>query len=239
MATNSAGIPLYQMVKQHILELIDKDDWGEGRRLPSENELVKVLSISRMTINRALRELTNEGYIVRVSGVGTFVAEKRAQSHPLEIRNIAEEITHRGHVHESKVISLQAVRATPETALYFNIAAGARLFQSVILHSESGSPIQLEERYVHPAFAPAYMEEDFSAKTTTEYLLEISSSIDEIEQIVQAAMPSKSTSKLLSMSPDEPCLVLFRRTWVKQQVVTRTTLYHPASRYQFGSRYKP
>ncbi len=234
-----ACIPLYQMVKQHILELLDEDGTAEGDRLPSENELVDKLSVSRMTVNRALRELTNEGYIQRVSGVGTFVAPKRIQSHPLEIHNIAEEVAHRGHVHQSKVISLSEVRAQPEVGLQFNVALGTRLFQSSILHNESGSPIQLEDRYVHPAFAPRYLEQDFTLKTTTEYLLELSNSIDEMEQIVRAVLPSPAIAKLLDMSDKEPCLVLFRRTWVQQRVVTRAALYHPSSRYQFGSRYKP
>lgn len=54
---------------------------------------------SRMTINRALRELTDEGRLVRLQGVGTFVAEPKGQSALFEVRSIAEEITSRHHQH--------------------------------------------------------------------------------------------------------------------------------------------
>jgi DNA-binding GntR family transcriptional regulator len=46
-----------------------------------------------MTINRALRELTDEGLLVRLQGVGTFVAEPKGQSALFEVRSIADEIT--------------------------------------------------------------------------------------------------------------------------------------------------
>lgn len=239
MRTNGDRAPLYEKVKQHVLELIDNGVWGDEERLPSENELVEQLKVSRMTVNRALRELTKEGYIERISGVGTFVANKRLESHPLNIQNIANEIGDRGHVHDSEVLTLEDIRAPADIAVLFSIAAGSKLFHSRILHRESGVPIQLEERFVYPQFAPDYLDVDFSKCTTNEYLMSISRAIDEIEQNIFAEMPSKTVSKLLEMTPNEPCLVLLRRTWVNQRVVTKSTLYHPGSRFQFGGRYKP
>lgn len=239
MTKSTQRAPLYQQVKQHVRELIDGGKWDESKRLPSENELVDLLKVSRMTVNRALRELAKEGYVERISGVGTFIADKRLESHPLTIQNIATEIAERGLIHQSKVIKIDEIRAPAEIAMLFNIPAGSRLFHSIILHSESGLPIQYEERYVYPAFAPDFINTDFSKITTNEYLMSVSRAIDEIEQNIRAEVPNKGLSKLLRMAPGEPCLVLFRRTWVGGRVVTKSTLYHPASRFQFGSRYRP
>ena len=87
----------YLQVKQFVLARISAGALAVGDRVPSENELVRELDVSRMTANRALRELAADGVLVRVAGVGTFVAEQRAQAHPLEVRNIADEIRLRGH----------------------------------------------------------------------------------------------------------------------------------------------
>ena len=238
-SATKSSVPLYKMVRQHILKLIDDQGLEGGGHLPSENDLVETLKVSRMTVNRALRELANEGYVERIAGVGTFAIEKKAQSHPLEIHSIAEEIALRGHVHESKVVKLDEVRATAEEALLFAITPGARLFHSIILHSESEMPLQVEERYILPRFAPDYLAADFNKITPTEYLLNISSDIDEVEQIVQAIVPVEKIKKLLVMQDGESCLVLLRRTWVDNTVVTRSVMHHPAGRFQFGSRYKP
>ena len=62
--------PLYLAVKQLIHERIDSGAWPPNFRVPSENELVSELGVSRMTANRALRELASEGVIKRVQGRG-------------------------------------------------------------------------------------------------------------------------------------------------------------------------
>ena len=76
----SEAQPLYARVKEHIRDNIRSGAWGAGHRVPSENELVESFRISRMTANRALRELTAEGFLSRVPGVGTFVKEAPALS---------------------------------------------------------------------------------------------------------------------------------------------------------------
>ncbi|KKK73298.1 hypothetical protein LCGC14_2895220, partial [marine sediment metagenome] len=62
MSSQAKNIPLYQVVKDHILALIKSGNWPTDKRLPSESELVEEFTVSRMTANRALRELTAEGY---------------------------------------------------------------------------------------------------------------------------------------------------------------------------------
>jgi GntR family histidine utilization transcriptional repressor len=105
--------PLYAKVKEHILDKIRSGAWEPGARVPSENELVESFGISRMTANRALRELMAEGYLNRVPGVGTFVRKAPALSSLLELRNIAEEIDQRGHRHSSRLVRLPPTPPSP------------------------------------------------------------------------------------------------------------------------------
>lgn len=95
--------PIYQRVKQAIISQIRAGEWKARQRVPSESELVSELGVSRMTINRALRELTAEGYLLRMQGVGTFVAEMKGYTAMLEVHNIADEIAQRGHQHRCQI----------------------------------------------------------------------------------------------------------------------------------------
>src|SRR5271167_1704646 len=119
--------PLYLQVKRHILDNIGSGKWGTSSRVPSENDIVKSFGVSRMTANRALRELRDEGVLVRIAGVGSFVADRHARAHPLEIRSIADEIRARGHVHRSQIVTLERVRAVAELAEDFGIAPRSEL----------------------------------------------------------------------------------------------------------------
>ncbi|WOD08248.1 GntR family transcriptional regulator [Marinomonas sp. GJ51-6] len=71
------SLPIYAKLKQAISLKISSGEWKANQRVPSEAEIVNALGMSRMTVNRALRELTAEGFLVRQQGLGTFVAEKK------------------------------------------------------------------------------------------------------------------------------------------------------------------
>ena len=229
--------PLYAKVKEHILEHIRSGAWTPGTRVPSENELVEHFSISRMTANRALRELTADGFLSRVPGVGTFVKEPPARSSLLELRNIAEEIAQRGHSHAAHVETRQTIETTPALAEEFEMRLPGKLFHLVMVHTENGVPVQLEERYVNPSMAPHFAEQDFTATTPTAYLI-AAVPVDELEHTVEAIMPTAEQRALLDIEETEPCLALHRRSWSKGHVVTVVTLVYPASRYSLYSRYK-
>lgn len=108
----AAPVALYQQVKDHVLRKIGSGELGAGARVPSEQELVQEFGVARMTVNRALRELAEQGVIVRVAG-GIFVAEEKPQSTLLRIANIGEEITQRGHDHRFELLSVCRESASP------------------------------------------------------------------------------------------------------------------------------
>src|SRR5579863_2869123 len=162
MPETLSGTARYLQVKQFILRQISGGRLRAGQRVPSENELVRELDVARMTANRALRELASDGVVVRVAGVGTFVAEPRVHSHPLEVRNIADEIRSRGHEHAMKVVSLGPLSASREIAERCGVTPGSRLDHTLLIHFESGLPLQVEDRYVNPIVVADYLRNDFS-----------------------------------------------------------------------------
>ncbi|MGO6753375.1 MULTISPECIES: histidine utilization repressor [Rhizobium] len=227
--------PLYAGVKQVILDRIQSGEWPPKYRVPSENELVVELGVSKMTANRALRELANEGELVRIQGVGSFVAERKGYSALFEVRNIAEEIAERGHVHEASVVVLARETASPEVADALELPIGAAVFHSLIVHSENGVPVQIEDRFVHPEAAPEYLDQDFSTLTPNAYLT-AAAPLSGSEHVVEAAMPQAWECKLLTIMKTEPCLTIRRRTWSAKQVVSTARLVYPGHRYRLEAR---
>jgi GntR family histidine utilization transcriptional repressor len=223
--------PRYQQIKEWILEQIASGELTPGNRVPSEHELTERFGLSRMTVHRALRELTTEGWLDRVQGLGTFVAEPVPQSALLEIRNIRDEIAERGHAHSCDVIALARVKTDAETALVLGIKAGDPAFRSILRHRENGRPIQIEDRMVNPAFAPEYLRQDFEAITPYEYLNELGP-MDAAEHVIEAMMPDAATRELLELRAGEPVLRLTRRTWCDRVVVSRSRFIYPGPRYR-------
>ena len=236
LSLGSVPLPIYEQIKEYIVGRIRDGVWSSGERVPSENELVEALGVSRMTVNRALRELTQTGLLSRVPGVGTFVAEQPFEASLLELRNIADEIRERGDVHSSEIQLLKKVKAGKELARQMEIASGTEVFRVVLVHYENEIPVQLEDRYVNPQVAPDFMQADFAQITPTEYLVQ-ATPVNEIEHAVEAHLPTADVRKLLKMRVKEPCLCLHRRTWSNGLVASCVTLTYSGSRYQLRARY--
>jgi GntR family histidine utilization transcriptional repressor len=233
----TAAEPLYRKLKNHILMQMRSGEWAAGRRVPSENQLVAEFGVSRMTANRALRELMHDGYLDRIRGLGTFVKAPPGYSSLIELRNIVEEISARGHHHESRIVELLSVKADRKLAAVFNVKLGKALYLITLVHFENDLPVQLERRHVNPSVAPFFLRQDFTKTTPTAYLLSVAP-VDELEHCVRAVMPDRQARKLLRISPREPCLELHRLSWFDGQVVTSVTFTYPAGRYELKSRYR-
>lgn len=71
--SNSSGIPLYEQIEEQIKSQIMAGELAEGDALPSMRVLAKDLKISIITTKRAYEELERDGFIVSVTGKGSFV----------------------------------------------------------------------------------------------------------------------------------------------------------------------
>jgi GntR family histidine utilization transcriptional repressor len=218
--------PIFQRIKDYLAGEIASGRWKEGDLVPSEQALVRQFGVSRMTVNRAVRELTAEQLLVRRQGAGTYVAPQKYQATLVEIRNIADEIRARGRVHRSGVCLLEAVAAPEELAAGFELAGGARLFHSVIVHFENEVPIQVEDRWVNPGCAPAYLEQDFSTITPNEHLM-LAAPLQGATYRIEALPAPPEVATLLAIEAAACCLVLKRRTTSGGQVASVATMWHP------------
>ncbi len=235
---NIQAKPRYQQLKDLIVQRISTGELRPGDRVPSENELVDAQGVSRMTANRALRELTDEGFVKRIAGRGTFVSDFRSQSHVLEIQNIADEIAGRGKTHTCEVLRQSRQHARGEVAKALHVDQGVDIFHLLLVHFENGAPIQIEDRHVVADFAPDCLDQDFHETTPSAYLTSVSP-LQEAEQVVRAEMPNAAVRKRLQMGDGVPSLVVIRRTWSKGRPVTFARLHHPSNRYELMGQYTP
>jgi GntR family transcriptional regulator, histidine utilization repressor len=228
----------YAQVKQALKAGLAEGRWRTGELMPSEAELVAQFGVSRMTVNRALRELQSEGMVDRVQGVGTFAAQLHRVSSSLTIRDLHEQIEARGHRHHVEVQFAREERAGSGLAQQLGLAEGAPVYHSLIVHHDNGVPLQCEDRYVNPACAPDYLKVDFTRTTPTQHLLEVAP-LWEAQYTIEASRPTAQEAQLLGIGAADPCLVLVRRTVSRGLPVTLARLVHPGSRYQLEGQFSP
>jgi GntR family transcriptional regulator, histidine utilization repressor len=234
---STAHLPIYEQVKAFVKRQIGTGAWRPGDPVPSESALVQQFGISRMTVNRAMKELAMEGVVTRAQGSGTVVAQLHRISTTLALRDIHEEIAERGHHHATRVLTVETTRADAALAQVFKLRSGARLFHSVLLHLQDGVPIQLEDRHVNPAAAPGYIAVNFNATTPTSYLLE-HAPLTEARYSIEAVLASAEEARHMGIKRGAPCLVVTRSTVSGPHVASFARLVHPGARYSFNGNFQ-
>jgi GntR family transcriptional regulator, histidine utilization repressor len=229
--------PVYEQVKAWIRQHIASGAWRPGDTVPSEAALMSRFSISRMTANRALRELAAEGLVTRVQGSGTRVAQLHRISSRLVIRDIHEEVSERGHVPGTRVLEAAPMKAGPELADSLGLRKGARIFHTIMVHLENGLPIVYEDRYVNPLAAPRYLETDFTQESPTLHLLR-HAPVTEASYSIEACLPSVEEAKALDIGSHEACLVMMRRTVSGPHVASVARQVYPGTRYSFSGQFQ-
>ncbi|MEO3388192.1 histidine utilization repressor [Mesorhizobium sp. CAU 1741] len=229
-------VSLNRKIKNYILRSIDRGEWKEGHRVPSEMELARAFAASRMTVNRAIRELTEAGRLERVQGLGTFVASGMPMAPLFEIRSIAREIDLRNGIHSCEVIEAATISASCDAASLLGLSPGEPVFRLVAVHRCDGTPLQFERRLVNPALAPEFLMQDFTCMTASDYLLQ-HVPFTKVEHLVDAMAPSPDVASLLEIRGDEPCLRLVRTTWHSRRRITHVELIHPGPLFRLGGRF--
>jgi GntR family transcriptional regulator, histidine utilization repressor len=226
--------PRYQQIKDYLLERIRGGTWPAHHQIPAEEQLARDFGVSRMTANKAIRDLVHTGYLVRQPGLGTFVTDRKIESPLHEVLNIAAEVRGRGNAYSNEVLRREAIDADDEVALHLGVRVGTRVFHTVIVHRENGRPIQLEERFVNPKWVPHYLDTDFSQHTPNEVLV-AASPISDVEHVVEAVLADAQTATWLDTTTATPCLLMIRRTWSDEHLVSYARLTHPGDRYKLRS----
>ncbi|WP_193162753.1 histidine utilization repressor [Microbulbifer hainanensis] len=227
--------PRYAAIKRHIRQQIESGNWPVHFQVPSENQLAQDFGVSRMTARRALSELTDEGVLMRSQGLGTFVAEPVPAGSLLEIRNIADEVSARGHSYSSEILQLEEVAAPAEVARALAMPEEARVFHSIIVHRDNELPIQWEERFTNPSLAPDYLQQDFSTTTPNAYLSRVAP-LTEADTTVEAIAAEPDVAAALNIEPNSACLQIWRRTKSSAGTVSFARLVHPGKRYRLGAQ---
>ena len=231
------SLPAYEQIKAFVRGHISSGQWKPGDPVPSEAALMERFGVSRMTVNRALRELAGEGLVDRVQGSGTRVAQLHRISSTLQVRDVHEEVVERGHVHTTRVLRVAQESANPEVALSLGLRAGEPVFHTVLVHLENGIPIQYEDRYVNPAAAPLYLQTYFTRTSPTLHLLH-HAPLTEASYAIEACLPTAEEARQLAIKPSEPCLAMMRRTVSGAHVASVARLLYPGTRYSFAGKFQ-
>ena len=230
--------PLYLQIKNEILHRIQTGDLQPEDRIPSEHQLSRQFHVSRVTVQRAIRELVSEGLLRRIQGSGTFVTNFTHRFSLIEVRDVLEEIRRLGGEPTTEVLLHRRFTPPEDIQKLIEVEPETDVFHVALIQSMDGEPVAYEERFAIMEIYPDFLSQDFSKRSVFDYLAS-HSVLEDIENVVSAVLADKRMAAMLEIDPDEPCVRVRRRNWYQGQCVTLTRITYAGSRQVLASRYRP
>lgn len=225
-----AGIKGWQAVRDEVRRRILQRDWKAGDYIPHEADLAREFHCARATVNRALRDLAEEGLLDRRRKAGTRVAVNPVRRARLDIQVIREEIEARGAVFRHTILSREMREPPPETRARMRTAQGVAVLHLRTLYTADGAPYVYEDRWINPDAVPTAADEPFSEVSPNEWLVR-EVPFEGGDFTFSALTATAVEASVLACPAGEGLFVIDRTTWNSGAVVTSVRLvFHPGYR---------
>jgi GntR family transcriptional regulator len=204
-------VPFYEQLRQVLLDQIEQGDVQPGDPLPSEFELCAEFGVSRTVVRQAIGELVNEGRLYRMRGKGTFVAKPKLHEQFMESTvGFFEDLTSRGHVVESRVMSCELVQPTERVVEALGTATGEQCIELVRLRSVNNEVIAFTKSYL-PDYGAGFFDDlratDLSKLSLYRFLEDRwSIRIYSGHRSIEAVLATGMLSRMLKIRAGDPVL---------------------------------
>lgn len=240
MARTKSTNTFKSQIRQDIEEKIASGEWPPGHRIGSEHELMAQYGCSRMTVNKVLSALAENGVVERRRKAGTFVAKPHPhiESAAMDIPDIPVEVEQRGHAYQWRRIARRK-RAIKKSVPYeVELAHDGQVVAMQSVHEADGSPFVYEERLISLKAVPDAMTNEFDGMPPGSWLLQ-NVPWSRAEHRITAAGADETIARHLHVEPGDACLILERKTWLGNEAITYARQIFAGDSYELHARFGP
>jgi len=153
-------VPMYRVIYDDIAAQIRSNVLAPSAQLPSEHELSKRYSVSRMTVRQAMELLTTDELITRRQGSGTFVRERTRRGRRFNrLRSFSEELANLDEPTSSAIVRAEVVEAPAEVASGLGLEDGSEVNRLTRVRFVGDVAAALQDAWIPYALAPGLTRE--------------------------------------------------------------------------------
>jgi GntR family histidine utilization transcriptional repressor len=228
---------LYKQIRLDIERRILTGEWPPGYRIPFEHEFMTRYGCSRMTVSKALSELTQADLIERRRRAGTFVRRPKFLSAVLNIPDIRAEITALGRSYGYQLIQCSRRAANAADRARLGVRKAGKVIAIACRHSADDVPFAIEDRLIDLDTVPEAATADFAIDPPGSWLLH-HVPWTEAEHAISAIVADRRCAAALDIAIGAPCLVIDRHTWRSGRTLTAVRLLYPGESHKLVARFK-
>ena len=181
--------PLYRQVEADIKSKIVSKVYVAGEKMPTENELSEQYNVSKITIRKAIQNLSDEGYVKKVQGKGTFITYKKEKMYINKPSGFKETLSSKGHSSKNEIIQASFLNADGDISEKLSIPLNTKVVYLERLVWEDNEPMAIDKIYIEDEKFPGFitkLSKDLSFYTILEkdYNIQPKHAVLEIDGII-------------------------------------------------------
>ncbi len=186
---------LFSQLEEILREGIEDGIWEPGEPIPSERELSRVYEMSRMTVRKAIDRLVTAGFLYRVDGKGTFVAQPKVSYRALTLAGLREQTLKLGYSPSTKLLGIERVLPSETVARNLKITTDKPVFLIERVVYANDIPLALHRSFIPESICPTLAKYDLNNLSLYSVLKE-------------TTLASVRESLLLGVEPGSPMFLL-------------------------------
>ncbi len=203
---SESSSPLYHQLMQRLLEDIERGTYPVGSRIPPEHQLEELYKVSRVTVRRALAELTADGLLEKKQGKGTFVSTPRISQDLKSIHSFHDACKQNGFQGGTTVVHVRETEADAADIEELNLRTGDRVLETLRICTADGVPVVLEKN--HFSMAYSYLENENLSGSLYNVLRDYGIEPRQATHDISMAFATESQAKMLDVDPGAPLMRL-------------------------------
>jgi GntR family transcriptional regulator len=229
-------IPLHYQIKEILQEMIENEVLKPGESIPTERELCEIQGVSRMTVNKAIMSLVNEGLIYREQGKGTFVSKPKVNHEISQLKGFTEQMQENGVVSKTKILSFKVIEATKQYKFELKMPEGEnKIIEIKRLRFSDEQPVAIEI-----AWLPYYLCKDMNRNMIEDKSLygilreKYGYHPYKAKQTIEPIMLNEYESKLLNQENCALALMFRRTTYLENETpIEYTKAIYRSDKYKY------
>jgi GntR family transcriptional regulator len=215
--SRSSASPLHLSISAQLSTWIQVGEYQPGDRLPSESQLMELFAVSRITIRRALANLSQMGLVQSQHGKGVFVTNRQRAIYSLSspFMLFDEAMVQQGLTNSVKTLVFKAVKPTEAVRQKLNLPpeiSQVYLQKKYFLIDQVIAA--LDVTYIVPDLGKTYAAE-LKKNMTFPILEQHGINIDRIEAILSTRQADAETASVLDLSLGSPLLVYEHTAYIE------------------------
>ncbi|MCW6073959.1 GntR family transcriptional regulator [Clostridium sporogenes] len=213
-------VPLHFQIKEILQEMIENEELKPGDAVPTERELCEIQGVSRMTVNKAIMSLVNEGLLYREQGKGTFVAKPKENKEIAGLKSFSEVMQDKGLKTETRILFFQIKEATKRIKSVLNLSDdNNKVFEISRLRMSEGEPVAIETVWIPYNLCSDIDRQTIEGKSLYEtFKNKYNYFPNKAKQTIEPIILNEDECRLLNQNENALALMFRRTTYIKDEV---------------------